>query len=326
MQTRNLVSFDWAMKRLLRNKANFAVLEGFLSELLKRQIIIKQILESESNQKSIEDKFNRVDVLAEDSNKELMIIEVQYNSQVDYFLRMLYGTSKVITERINKSSPYGVIRKVYSINIVYFDLGQGNDYIYHGKTHFKGLHTHETLQLSEKQREKFGYTEAGDLHPEYYIIKVNQFNDVAKDTLDEWIYFLKNNEIKSDFKAQGLDLACEVMAYDRLTVKELRAYERALDTKWLEDDIVSTAEDRGLQQGLKKGLKQGLEKGLKRGLKKGMQQGIQQGIEKGVEKGIEKGMQHIQIEIARRMLSENEPVEKIMQYTGLSAEQIESLH
>jgi predicted transposase/invertase (TIGR01784 family) len=314
MQTRNLVSFDWAMKRLLRNKANFAVLEGFLSELLKRQIIIKQILESESNQDSIEDKFNKVDVLAEDAKKELMIIEVQYNNQLDYFLRMLYGTSKVISERITKSSGYGMIRKVYSINIVYFDLGQGNDYVYHGKTHFKGIHTNETLRLSEKQREKFGYIEAGDLHPEYYIIKVNQFNNVAKDTLDEWIYFLKNNEIKAGFKAQGLDVACEVMDYDKLSLKEKHAYERARDAKWVEDDIVSTAEDRGLQQGLKKGLKQGLEKGLERGLKKGMQQGMQQ------------GMQRTQIEIAQRMLSKNEPMEKIMQYTGLSSEQIESLH
>ena len=32
--TRSMISFDWAMKRLLRNKANFEVLEGFLSELL----------------------------------------------------------------------------------------------------------------------------------------------------------------------------------------------------------------------------------------------------------------------------------------------------
>jgi len=47
---KNLVRFDWAMKRLLRNKANFGVLEGFLSELLREDIQIDQILESEGNQ------------------------------------------------------------------------------------------------------------------------------------------------------------------------------------------------------------------------------------------------------------------------------------
>ena len=34
---RKLITFDWAMKRLLRSKANFEILEGFLSELLGEQ-------------------------------------------------------------------------------------------------------------------------------------------------------------------------------------------------------------------------------------------------------------------------------------------------
>jgi hypothetical protein len=61
---RKLVSFDWAMKRILRQKANFDILEGFLSELLKIDIKIQEMLESESNQESDADKFNRVDILA----------------------------------------------------------------------------------------------------------------------------------------------------------------------------------------------------------------------------------------------------------------------
>ena len=35
MADRQLISFDWALKRLLRSKANFEILEGFLTELLK---------------------------------------------------------------------------------------------------------------------------------------------------------------------------------------------------------------------------------------------------------------------------------------------------
>ena len=46
----NYIRFDWAMKRLLRNKANFAVLEGFLTTLLRDRIKIQKLLESESNQ------------------------------------------------------------------------------------------------------------------------------------------------------------------------------------------------------------------------------------------------------------------------------------
>jgi len=49
MPQRTLISFDWAMKKLLRSKANFDILEGFLSELLKENLTILEILESESN-------------------------------------------------------------------------------------------------------------------------------------------------------------------------------------------------------------------------------------------------------------------------------------
>ena len=62
-----VIRFDWAMKRLLRQKANFAVLESFLSELLGEKVVIKRMLESEGNKETPDDKFNRVDVLAENS-------------------------------------------------------------------------------------------------------------------------------------------------------------------------------------------------------------------------------------------------------------------
>lgn len=60
-----IIRFDWAMKRLLRNKANFSVLEGLLTTLLGEKIIIQRLLESESNQEDEYDKYNRVDMLAE---------------------------------------------------------------------------------------------------------------------------------------------------------------------------------------------------------------------------------------------------------------------
>ena len=55
----NYIRFDWAMKRLLRNKANFSVLEGLLTTLLGENITIRDLLESESNQEEEFDKYNR---------------------------------------------------------------------------------------------------------------------------------------------------------------------------------------------------------------------------------------------------------------------------
>ena len=64
------IRFDWAMKRLLRDKANFKVLEGLLTTLLNEKITIKNLLESESNQEEEYDKYNRVDLLAENSDSD----------------------------------------------------------------------------------------------------------------------------------------------------------------------------------------------------------------------------------------------------------------
>ena len=164
-----LVRFDWAMKRLLRQKANFVVLESFLSELLKEKIKIQSILESEGNKESEDDKFNKVDLLAENTRKELILVEVQNTTELYYFQRMLYGTSKAITDYIYEGDKYSAVRKVYSVNIVYFDLGQGNDYIYHGKSVFTGVHTswkdgvhgHSQGRLAEVVREATGHLREG---------------------------------------------------------------------------------------------------------------------------------------------------------------------
>lgn len=228
MGNRNLIRFDWAIKRLLRNKADFSVLEGFLTELLKEEIVIENILESEGNQLSSSDKFNRVDILVKNSKGEFVIIEIQNQQEYDYFHRMA-STSKTLTEFISVGEPYRNIKKIYSINIVYFDLGQGEDYIYHGKTNFLGIHKDDKLMLSAKQFELLGKNKPSEIFPEYYVIKVNQFNDIAKDTLDEWIYYFKNNEIKDDFTAKGINKAKRLWRLDTLSEEDQNKYKRHLE-------------------------------------------------------------------------------------------------
>ena len=246
--TKRLIRFDWAIKRLLRNKANFVVLEGFLSELLFDNIKITRILESEGNQESDIDKYNRVDILTENTKGELIIIEIQNTYEIDYFQRMTYGVSKTISEHLSLGDAYEQVKKVISVNIVYFDLGQGKDYIYHGKTEFTGLHEHDILQLSFRQKEKFDKENVADIFPEYYILKVNNFSDTAKDTLDEWIYFLKNSAVKLDFTAKGLKEATQILDIMQLNPKEEYSYNRHLDSLHLKaSEILSMREEVAYQ-------------------------------------------------------------------------------
>jgi len=224
--SRKLISFDWAIKRLLRSKANFGILEGFLSELLFEEITILEILESESNQEYVDDKYNRVDIKVKNSKEEIILIEIQYGRELDYMQRMLYGTSKVITEHIKKGVAYSKIVKVISINILYFNFGEGDDYIYQGSSIFKGMHNHTLLKLNPKQKELYKTDEIDKIYPEYYVIKVNNFDENAKDTLDEWIYFLKTEQIENNFKAKGLAEAKKKLDYMKVDEQEQKRYEQ----------------------------------------------------------------------------------------------------
>ncbi|TAG93957.1 MAG: hypothetical protein EAZ20_01285, partial [Bacteroidetes bacterium] len=223
---KKLIRFDWAMKKLLRHKANFGILEGFLSELLRFDVTIESILESEANKQDEYDKYNRVDILVKSQNNELMLVEIQNDSEIDYFQRMLYGVSKLVTEYIKEGEPYGTIKKIYSVNIVYFGLGQGKDYVYEYKGEFVGLHEKDILFPTTFQKQDFKVEKVSDIFPKYYILKVNNFNDIAKNTLDEWVYFLKNSEVKDTFKAKGLDKAKEKLRYETLTEEEKKMYDR----------------------------------------------------------------------------------------------------
>ena len=249
----NYIRFDWAMKRLLRNKANFNVLEGLLTTLLNEKIIIHRLLESESNQEDEFDKYNRVDMLAENSRGELILIEVQNNNEYAYFQRMLFGVSKLVTEYINRGEGYDKVRKVYSINIVYFSLGHGKDIVYHGKTEFRGIHDNDILELSPFQRQTFKVDTVSQLYPEYYILKVNDFNQVAKSPLEEWIYYLNTGEISDHAQAPGLDAARERLKLDRMSKEELAAYYRHLDNIVILRDSINTERAEGRAEGLEEG-------------------------------------------------------------------------
>lgn len=301
----NYIRFDWAMKRLLRNKANFGVLEGFLTTLLKEKITIQKLLESESNQEDEFDKYNRVDMLAENSHGELFLIEVQNNSEYAYFQRMLFGASKLVTEYINRGEGYDNVRKVYSINIVYFSLGHGKDVVYHGKTEFRGIHEGDLLELTPFQRQTFNVDHVSQLYPEYYILKVNDFNRVAKSPLEEWMYYLNTGDIPDSATAPGLGQAREQLKLTRMSKEELDAYYRHLDNIVILRDNIRTERAEGLAEGLAKGREEGLAEGR--------------------EEGLAKGRTEERIENARKMKMRGLDDSMISDITGLTIEEISKI-
>jgi hypothetical protein len=202
MEERTIVSLDYAMKYMLRDKADFGILSGFLSELLCRKVTVDAILESESNKDEPGGKTNRLDLKARMDTGEIAVFEIQFHQLIDFFGKVLFGVSKAIVEQVSTGKLYD-IKKVYSINIAYYDLGAKREYLFSGKFGgFRGLHFVDE-QIPFAQASVSGAAPV-DIHPEYYLILPNMFDDQLRGRFDEWIYALKNSAIRPDFSAAGI--------------------------------------------------------------------------------------------------------------------------
>jgi len=311
------IRFDWAAKRMLRDKANFGVFEGLITVLLNEPVHIIEILESESNQDDADDKFNRVDIKARDSKDEIILVEIQQARELYYLERVLYGVAKTITEHISLGDKYDKVRKVYSISILYFDLGQGADYLYHGQTSLVGVHTKDTLKINTRDKGMIQIKTPEEIFPEYYIIRVNEFNKVAKTPLEEWIDYLKSGHIKEDTQAPGLQEAREKLQYLKMNKAERRAYDRHIDNIMVQNDVLDTAKMEGHAEGL--------EEGLAKGHAKGLEEGHAKGLEEGHAKGLEEGRAEEKKSLVRRMKAMGMDAEAIAQITGLTKEEVASI-
>ena len=287
------IRFDWAIKRLLRQKANFGVLEGFLTVFLNEPIKIIDILESEGNQQAADDKFNRVDIKAKNNKGEIIIVEIQNTSELYYLERVLYGVAKAITEHIYLGNTYKEVKKVYSISILYFDLGKGSDYIYVGQNNFVGLHTQDHLIISTKEKDTIVRKSPSEIFPTYILVRVNEFNKVAKSPLEEWVEYLKNGVISPDTQAPGLQEAREKLKYYSMSDAERYAYDEHINAIMIQNDVLRNARLEGMEEGRAEGRTEG----------------------RTEEKN----------NIARKMLANGLSIEQIALITGLTEQEIKRL-
>jgi len=289
------VRFDWAIKRILRDKANKKVLEGLIAVLVGKPVTITEIIESSSNKLRKEDKSNCVDVKAKMDGGEIIIVEVQLSREADFFNRILFGTAAAINDQIEIGQAYDAIKKVYSINILYFNFGEGDDYAYHGYMDFHGMtKSGSVLKFNNDKEQQYIKTHArrltppDEVFPEIFLLIVNKFNDVAKTPIEEWMAYLKDGIINDDTKDPGLQEARKKLSIMKMTKEEQRAYRDYMISVYSTKDAFETARAEGRAEGIEIG-------------------------EKNEKKKI------------ARSLKGKVPVEIIITSTGLTAEEIDAL-
>ena len=289
MEKNIYIRFDWAIKRLLRDKANFSVLEGLLTTLLNENIRIEKILGTRTKYKLWDDaQKDRIDIIAKENVETPIFIRIQNMRELYYRERLLYGIPEEPLEDI-----FQEVKKVYSIIILYFDLGKGNDYLHHGQNRFIGVHTNDELLMTAKEERAIVQKLPKEVFPEYYLIRVNEFNQVAKTPLEEWVRYLKTGIIDPDTTAPGLPEAREKLRYYDMSPEERHEYDEHINAIMIQNDVLNTAKLEGLTEGR--------------------------------AEGINIGAEQTKTDIAKQMKRDGVHVPTIMKYTGLTEEEIGKL-
>lgn len=236
-EERTLVSFDWALKSILRQKDNFDILEGFMSDLVNEKITIIDLLESEGNKDGGQDKFNRVDLKAKDASGREIIVEIQHDSEPDYLERVYYGTSKSIIDNMQEGYRYNRVKKIISVSILYWQMLE-KSYLVKGEMAFKDLSNNQELQVKDKQK----------VFAEYYFIQPEWFNDNIKSKIDEWIYMFKHSKVKGDIEATNIIKVQDKLDKLKMTHKERIAYDEYQLIKTINEGVLRVREEKGKQE------------------------------------------------------------------------------
>ena len=306
-RSKELVSFDYAIKYLLRDKGDYSIVEGFISALLKtigyNDIKIITVLESESNKEDGKSKRSLADVIVEDKDKNKYIIEIERNVKDSFIHKACFNTSRLIVDNLAQRVDYTQIVKVFHISLLYFPIGKGS--IYHGKTIIHEIETSEKLSVHIKNQETNEVFDATDILPEYFFISVPQFNDRLDKEIDEWLHVMKYDEVPPNYQSPYMKQVTE-----KLTVLKMTPEERA-------NYIYYQKKVHNDRDELQAAINRGREEGEAIGIEKGKAEGKAEGIAEGETKG--------KVEIALMMLADGEPMEKIIKFTKLTKEKINKI-
>jgi predicted transposase/invertase (TIGR01784 family) len=250
---KGLVSFDYAIKYLLRDKGDYSIVEGFISALLKtkgyKDVKIIALLESESNKEDSKDKRSLADLIVEDEDKHKYIIEIERNVKDSFIHKSLFNTSRLIVDNLAQREDYTQILKVFHISLLYFPIGNGNGAIYHGKTIIHEIETNDKLSVHIKNKETSEVFDATDILPEYFYISVPQFNDRLEKEIDDWLHVMKYDEVPKNYHSPYMAQVADKLSILKMTKDERNNYSYYQKKLYNDRDELQAAEARGEARG-----------------------------------------------------------------------------
>lgn len=304
MSKKPLISFDYAIKYLLKDKGDYEIVEGFISAILTAHgynpVKISALLDGESSKESRPLKKSIADLIVEDTKGEKYIVEIERDYTIDFVNKACFNTSRLIVDSISESEDYSTIKKVFHISILYFSLSSMNEPLYHAKTVIQNIDNKHPLDLKLGDLRGKVY-ELVKIFPEYFIISIPAFDDVVRNEMDEWLYVMKHDKVGEDFKSPYMKKVEDRLNVLKMTDEEKDGYYSFMKEKLTQRDSLRGAKEEGMAEGEAKG------------------------EAKGRMKGIAEGEAKSKITIAKNLLTYGMKVEEISNITGLTNQEVKEI-
>ena len=223
MSEKPLISFDYAIKYLLKNKGDYEIVEGFISALLAVQgykpIKINALLESESNKEASHLKKSIADLVVQDEDDNKYIVEIERAFTPHFLHKAHFNTSRLVVDSILGNQDYTTIKKVFHISLLYFYTDQMRKPIYHGETIIHEVDTAHPMQVLIANQGLILFKHK-NIFPEYFFISIPLFNEVIHQEIDEWLYIMKHSEVREDFRSPYMKKVTERLSVLRMDDEE----------------------------------------------------------------------------------------------------------
>ena len=255
MTNKPLISFDYAIKYLLKDKGDYEIVEGFISALLKSQgykaVKIIGLLDTESNKEDKKSKRSLADLIVEDAEHHKYIVEIERQVTDSFIHKACFNTSRLIIDHLAERMDYTEIAKVFHISLLYFPVGNGP--IHHGETIIREIETKErlTVHIKDPKTDEI-ICDATNILPEYFFISVPMFNDRLEREIDDWLYVMKHNEVPESFHSPYMKKVANKLSILKMTPAERDAYAYYLKQVYTDRDQLKAAEARGEARGMEK--------------------------------------------------------------------------
>lgn len=286
---------DLAFKKIFGVEENKDLLILLINSIVsaKDQVADVTLLNPYNAKNFKTDKLSILDIKAKGLDGKQFNVEIQITDEADYDKRALYYWGKLYTEQLKTSEDYSKLNKTIGIHILNFtSITESKKYhhAFHLVDEATGMCYFKDIELHTIELNKFSKNDDDDL---------NSLVTKIKDALDVWIAFLTRNDLldpanlPKSLDTPGLKKALNVLEVMNFSKEEREAYEDRL--KWFRIEANT--------------------------LKKMREDSLAEGVEIGKAEGVEKKA----IEVAQKMLAKGVSIDEIIEFTGLTLEQIEKL-